>query len=253
MIFDSHAHYDDRRYNDDREETLQKVFDSGVSNIMNIGSNLANSYNCAALAEKYEQIHAAVGVHPHDVYDTPEDTIEQLAELLERPKVVAVGEIGLDYHYENTIREAQQDWFRRQMRLAADTDYPVVIHDRDAHQDSLNITREFPCVKGVYHCYAGSAEMAQELIKLGYYISFTGVITFKNARKTLDVLSTIPMDRLLVETDCPYLAPEPFRGKRNDSSYLPYTIQTIAEVKGISEEEVIRITSDNAKVLFGIK
>jgi TatD DNase family protein len=197
-------------------------------------------------------MYAAVGVHPHEAGTTPTDTLERLRELLTHPKVVAVGEIGLDYYYDNTVRPVQRDWFIKQMELARDTGYPVVIHDRDAHAEVFDILKAFPGVKGIIHCYSGSVEMARELLKLGYYISFGGVVTFKNAKKCHEVVKEIPLPRLLVETDAPYLAPAPHRGERNESSYLPYIVDAIAAIKGIGGEEIVRHTARNARELFKI-
>ncbi|MHC1696232.1 MAG: TatD family hydrolase [Eubacteriales bacterium] len=252
-IFDSHAHYDDDRYDPDREEVLQKVFGGGVSHVINIGSSLENSYDSVSLAERYPTIYASVGVHPHEAGTTPEDTLERLRGLLRHPKVVAVGEIGLDYYYDNTVRPVQREWFKKQMELARDTGYPVVIHDRDAHAEVYDILKSFPEVRGVVHCYSGSAEMARELLKLGYYIAFGGVVTFKNAKKSHEALMEVPLERLLIETDAPYLAPTPHRGERNDSSLLPYIVDAIAGVKGVSGDEIVWRTAQNTSELFGIK
>ena len=221
MLFDTHAHMDDVSFQEDRHELLSSLPGQGISLLMNPGCSYASSRNAISLAEQYDYIYAAVGSHP-DVADEVDDAlIARYRELCKQhPKVKAIGEIGLDYHYEDIPRQIQKRAFRMQMALAAELDLPVIVHERDAHEDGLNIVDEFPTVKGVFHCYSGSVEMAKELVKRGWYIGFTGVLTFKNARKAVEVASSIPLERIVLETDCPYMAPEPFRGKRNDPGKL---------------------------------
>ena len=213
---------------------------------------MEDSLDCIRLAEQYEYCYAAAGIHPEDALVRPENWLEQLEELLKRPKVVAVGEIGLDYHYEDPPRDVQQRAFRMQMKLAQELSLPVVIHEREAHEDGLRIVSDFPDVTGVFHCFSGSYEMAKELVKRGWYIGFTGVVTFKNARKAVEVAEKIPLDRILIETDCPYMAPEPFRGRRNDPSLVPFVAKKIAELRGISAEAAAAATAENARRLFRI-
>jgi TatD DNase family protein len=248
-IFDSHAHYDDPAFDPDREEVLASLAGSGVSAVMNIGADLESSRMVAELARTHDFIWAAVGVHPHGAADLPEDWLRQLEELAALPRVRAIGEIGFDYHYDGDWKEAQRRVFEEQLQLAARLGLPVVIHDRDAHGDTMELLRQYRPA-GVVHCYSGSAEMAKEILSLGMYIGFTGVVTFKNARRALEAAAVVPLDRLLVETDCPYMAPEPFRGRRCDSSMLPYTIGKLAEVKGISPQELAHAAAENARHLF---
>ena len=250
MYFDSHAHLDDERFQKDFEEILARMKHSGVTAMMNIGCDLPSSENSVRLAETYPWVWAAVGSHPDDADHVDEARIAVYRELCKHPRVKAIGEIGLDYHYEDVPRDVQKTAFRMQMALARELDLPVVVHEREAHEDGLRIVDEFPDVKGVFHCYSGSLEMAKELVKRGWYIGFTGVVTFKNAKKIKEVGQMAPMERILLETDSPYLAPVPYRGKRNSSLYLPYVVQEIAELKGISEEEVIETTEKNAVRLF---
>ena len=250
-IFDSHAHYDNGAFNGDREEVLSRIHQSGVSRIMNIGSDLESSRMAVALAEKYDWIWATVGVHPHDVPGLPEDWLEQLRRMAEHPRVRAIGEIGYDYHYDGDWKPLQREAFEAQLRLAAELELPVVIHDRDAHQDTMELLRRYRPA-GVVHCYSGSAEMAREIVRLGMYVGFTGVVTFQNARKAAEAVEEVPIDRLLVETDCPYMAPVPHRGQRCDSAMLPLTLGRMAEIKGVSLEEMTRQTAANACRLFGI-
>ena len=250
-IFDSHAHYDDEAFAPDREEVLASLAGAGVEAVMNIGADLESSRAAAELARAHDFIWAAVGVHPHGAADLPEDWLRQLEELAALPKVRAIGEIGFDYHYDAGWKEAQRRAFEEQLRLAARLSLPVVIHDREAHGDTMELLRQYRPA-GVVHCYSGSAEMAKEVLSLGMYVGFTGVVTFKNARKALEAAEVVPLDRLLVETDCPYMAPEPFRGRRCDSTMLPYTIQKLAQVKGVSPQELARASAENARRLFAI-
>lgn len=252
MYFDTHAHVDDARYDEDRAEMLEKCREKGVSLIMNIGAHLPSSRAAVALSEQYEDIYATVGFHPCDTYDLTEEHYAQLEELAGHGKVKAIGEIGLDYHYEDTDKEKQHIAFRRQMALAEKLGLPVVIHSREATQDTLAVLREYPNVKGVVHSYSGSVETAKILLGMGYYLSFNGIVTFKNAHKAREVLAILPHDRVLIETDCPYLAPDPHRGERNDPSLVPFVAAKVAEIWGITQEEVARITLENGKRFYGI-
>ena len=252
-IFDTHAHYDSGGFNADREEVLAALPTAGVELVVDPGCDLPSSAAAVALAEKFPHVYAAVGIHPSDCAGTDEAAYAALRELAKHEKVVAIGEIGLDYYWEdNPPREFQQEVLRRQIELALELDLPVIIHDREAHGDTLAIVLEYPALRGVFHCFTGSPEMAQELIKRGWYLGFDGPITYKNARKAPEVAAVTPLDRIVVETDAPYLTPVPYRGKRNDSRYLPYVIEKLAEWKGVGAEEMERITFDNGKRLFGI-
>ena len=250
-IFDSHAHYDDPAFDPDRDQLLAGLEEMGVSAVMTIGADLDTSRVAAELAERWPFLWAAVGVHPHGAAELPAGWLEQLTALAARPRVRALGEIGFDYHYDAGGKEAQREVVEAQLRLAAELDLPVVIHDREAHGDTLALLRRYRPA-GVVHCYSGSAEMAREVLSLGMYIGFTGVVTFKNARRALEAAAVVPLDRLLVETDCPYMAPEPFRGKRCHSGMLPYTIARLAEVKGVTPQALAETTAENARRLFGI-
>lgn len=253
QYFESHAHYDDKRFQEDREELLRELLPAcGVSHIINIGCDLKSSEMSLRLAEKYGYIYAAVGVHPHELYDMSSQTIERLRKLSAHPKAVAIGEIGLDYYYDTHPREFQRFWFIQQLRLAEEIGKPVVIHSRDAAQDTFEILSRSKVRRGSIHCYSGSAEMAQEYVKMGFHIGIGGVVTFRNAKKLVETVQAIPLESILIETDCPYLAPEPNRGKRNDSRNLQYIVEKIAELKGVSPEEAAEITAQNAKALFGI-
>ena len=254
MIFETHAHYDDEQFDADRDELLSSLADGGVGLVVNPSVTAENAKKVLAMAEQYPFFYAAVGVHPENCANYDENELAALRELAQHPKCVAIGEIGLDYYWEeNPPREFQQRVFREQMALARELHLPVIVHDREAHADSLTIVKEFPEVKGVFHCYSGSAEMAKELLKLGWMISFTGVVTYKTARKTVEAAEVVPLDRLMIETDAPYMSPVPRRGTRNDSRNLIYIAEKLAEIKGISTEEMIRITEENAKRFFGIK
>ncbi len=252
MLFDTHAHYDDARFEPDRDALLAALPESGIGLVVNAGTDIATSHFSQSLAEKYGHVYAAVGIHPHEADSLDMRAIAELAELTQKKKVVAIGEIGLDYHYDFSPREQQRHAFRMQMELAQELGLPVIVHDREAHEDSMQIVREFPKVRGVFHCFSGSLEMGRELLKLGWYLSFTGTITFKNARRALEIVSEMPMDRLMLETDCPYLAPEPHRGSRNDSRFLPLIAQKVAEIRGLPLEEVQRLTTENGKRFFNI-
>ena len=254
LLFDSHAHLDDGRFDNDREEVIRRARENGVKYILNPGADFSSSVKAVRLAEEHDMIYAAVGVHPHDVKDMDENTIKSLKALCNKDKVVAIGEIGLDFYYNNSPREAQIKWFERQIELSKEVKLPIIIHDRDAHGQVFEIlarnnVEEFGCV---LHCYSGSVELAREYTKRGIYISLAGPVTFKNAKKTYEVAREIPLEHLLIETDSPYLTPVPYRGKRNESAYVKHVAEKIAEAKGISYEEVAMQTTANAKRLFNI-
>lgn len=254
MLFDSHAHYDDKRFDEDRDIILSSMAEAEVSLIMNVGADMRTSRKSVALANKYSFIYAAVGVHPHDTKDISENDIQELLELSKHPKVKAIGEIGLDYFHNHSPKELQLKWFERQMQLAAELNLPVIIHDRDAHQDCMAVLKRYDLHKtgGVLHCFSGSTEMAREAIKMGMVISIAGPITYKNNVKTTEVVKEIPLEHMLIETDCPYLTPHPYRGERNSSLYVKYVAEKIAEIKGIAVAEVARVTKQNACKLFKI-
>ncbi len=253
MLFDTHAHMDDAAFDADRHEIIAALAQADISLLMNPGCDLPTSRNAVALSNQYDFIYAAVGSHPDAANLVNEELMETYRGLCQNnPKVKAIGEIGLDYHYEDVPREIQQRAFRMQMQLARELCLPVIIHERDAHEDGMAIVSEFPDVSGVFHCYCGSAEMANILVDKGYYIGFTGVLTFKNARKAVEVASSIPLERIVLETDCPYMSPEPFRGKRNDPSRLYRMAERLAEIRGLPVEEVQRITTENGKRLYRI-
>ncbi len=247
---DSHAHYDDEAFDADRDELLNRLNANGVRNIVNIGCNLERSQYSVDLAERFPFVYAAVGVHPDDAAYTPDGYLSKLEYMTANPKVVAVGEIGLDYHTEGYDRDLQIRFFNEQLDLAERAGLPVVIHSRDATEDTMNILRSRGKVSGVMHCFSGSAETAKQVLALGMNISFTGVLTFKNARKALEALEVIPLDRLMLETDCPYMAPEPNRGKRCDSGMIVHVIDKIAEIKNIAPEIVAKTTMENTLKLF---
>ncbi len=253
MFFDSHAHLDDRRFDDDRAQILEDLKNHGVGLVMNVGCDLTSSLASIRLAKTYPFLYAAVGSHPDDAEAVNDNLIAMYRQLAQEEKVKAIGEIGLDYHYEDPPRAVQLPAFRAQLELARELDMPVVVHEREAHADAMELVREFTDVRGVFHCYSGSLEQAKELVRRGWYIGFTGVITFKNARKAVEVAQWMPLDRILIETDCPYMAPEPWRGRRNDSRYVPLMAKKIAEIKGLALEEVEAATTENAKRLFGIE
>ena len=252
MYFDTHAHYDDKRFNDDRDELLRSMAAGGITLILNAASSMMSAKFSIKLAEKYSFIYASVGVHPHDAKSMTEETIPEFEKLLTNPKAMAVGEIGLDYHYDYSPRDVQRKRFREQMELARRVKKPVIIHEREALTDTLDTIREFRDLTGVVHCFSGSWETAKIILDMGWYLSFTGVITYKNARKALEVLEKMPADRIMLETDCPYLSPEPVRGKRNSSLHLPYIAEKIAEIRGITIEETAALTMENGKRFFGI-
>jgi TatD DNase family protein len=253
MIFDSHAHYDDEAFQGDREKVIEELREHGIIGVLNCGASLEGARQSVQLAEQNDFFYAAVGIHPEHADLLTEDVIAELRQLAENDKVRAIGEIGLDYYYEeNPPRQVQQHAFRRQMDLARELHLPVVIHDRDAHEDTYQILKEFPEVRGVVHCFSGSVEFARQCLKLGYYIGITGVVTFKNAKKIVEVAKEVPLERLLVETDCPYMAPVPYRGKRNRSEYIEHILEKIAEIKEIHLEELRMQTISNTKQLLKI-
>lgn len=251
-IFDTHAHYDDEQFDSDRSELLASLTGKGITGVISCGVNAESSKANIDLSEKYPFIYVAVGYHGLNTEDLTEDYLEILKDLIKNEKTVAIGEIGLDYHYEKETRDIQLKIFREQIELANEYDLPVIVHDREAHEDTLNILKELK-PKGVIHCFTGSVEMAKEIVKLGMYIGLGGAVTFKNAIKPVEVAKYVPSDRLLVETDCPYMTPVPHRGKRNDSSLIPYTAERIAEVRGVTAQEILNLTAENAKTLFNIK
>ena len=253
MIFDSHAHYDSRQFEEDREELLNSMQENGVGTIVNAGASWRSVTSVVELAEKHPYVYAAVGIHPDDVGDLDEERFAFMKKQCQHNKVVAVGEIGLDYYWDKLSHDIQKQWFERQLELARELDLPVIIHSRDAAEDTLAIMRK--CAKGlrgVVHCFSYSKELAEEYVKMGFHIGVGGVVTFKNGKKLKEVVEAVPMERILLETDCPYLAPEPYRGKRNNSLYLTYVAQAIADIKGITYEEVVEQTERNAKTLFHI-
>ena len=252
-IFDTHSHYDSDSFDEDRENVIKELKENGVIGVLNCGSDLYGLRKSVELAKEFDMFYAAVGIHPENADEFNEDVVKEIKEFVKNEKVKAIGEIGLDYYWEeNPPREVQKEVFRAQMKLADELNLPVVIHDRDAHKDTLEIMKEFPHVIGVVHCFSGSVEFAKECIKLGYYIGFTGVLTFKNAKKLVDVCREIPAERMLVETDCPFMAPVPFRGKRNKSDYIEYIIDKMSEIRGISGEEMNEVLLNNKKRLFKI-
>jgi len=264
MYFDTHAHYNDKRYNDDRDELMTVLKAAGITHVLNVSYSISSAKYSLEMADKYRHadlnqqsdkhpsIYVSVGVHPHDAKTMTDDTITQLKDLLKHPRVVAVGEIGLDYHYDYSPRDVQRERFREQLELARSVNLPAVIHMRDATEDTLQIMNDFRDLSCVFHCFPGSWETAKTILDIGWYLSFTGVVTFKNARRALEVIEKMPIDRLMLETDCPYMAPEPFRGKRCSSLYLPYIAEKIAEVRGTSVEEIARVTMENGKRFFRI-
>ena len=253
MLFDTHAHMDDRAFDCDREALLTALPEQGIALLMNPGCSLSSSRNASALSEQYDYIYAAVGSHPDVADEVNEAVLDEYRQLCrQNPKIKAIGEIGLDYHYEDIPREIQLKAFRMQMELARELNLPAIVHERDAHEDGMAVVREFPDVTGVFHCYSGSAEMARQLVDKGWYIGFTGVLTFKNARKAVEVAQSIPLERIVLETDCPYMSPEPFRGKRNDPGKLYRMAEKLAEIRGLSVEEIHHITTENGKRLYRI-
>ena len=253
MLFDTHAHMDDHAFDADRKELMTALPGQGLALVMNPGCSLASSRNVDKLTREYDFLYGAVGSHPDVADEVNEEVLEEYRILCKQnPKIKAIGEIGLDYHYEDIPREIQLRAFRLQMELARELKLPVIVHEREAHEDGMKVVAEFPDVKGVFHCYSGSAEMAKQLVSQGWYIGFTGVLTFKNARKAVEVASSIPLERIVLETDCPYMSPEPFRGKRNDPGKLYRMAEKLADIRGLSVEEVHAITVENGKRLYRI-
>jgi TatD DNase family protein len=252
-IFDSHAHYDDEAFNEDREAVIDEIKKNNVIGVVNCGSTLEGARMSLELAKKYDFFYAAVGIHPEHADVLDEEVLEEIRKMAKQEKVKAIGEIGLDYYWEeNPPRQVQKEALRAQMALAEDLGLPVVIHDREAHEDTLSILKEFPKVTGVVHCFSGSAEFAAQCLKIGYYIGITGVVTFKNAKKIVEVVKAVPLEKLLLETDCPYMAPAPYRGKRNKSDYISFIMEEVAKIKEISIEELSARTIENTKALFNI-
>ena len=253
MYFDTHAHYDDEKFDADRDAVLAALPLSGVGLVLNPGCDLPSSRAAVALARRYDHVYAAVGLHPENCAGAGEAELDAVAALLAEPKVAAIGEIGLDYYWaENPPRDFQKEIFRRQLALAVERNMPVIVHDRDAHGDCLEIVSEFPALRGVFHCFSGSPEMAETLLKRGWYLGFDGPVTYKNAKKAPEVIALCPLDRMLLETDSPYLSPAPHRGERNDSRNLPWIAAKIAERKGLETEEIARICAENGRRLFRI-
>ena len=252
MIFDTHAHYDDEAFDADREELLAGLPAAGIGQVVNIASSVKSIDDSLALAHRFPHVYCALGIHPEHCADLTDALLEEIREKLSDDKALAVGEIGLDYYWPQPDRELQRYWFAKQLRLANEVDLPVVVHSREAAADTMRIMKENLAgnTGGVVHCYSYSAPLAKEFVKMGFYIGVGGVVTFKNARKLVEVVREIPLERLLLETDCPYLAPVPFRGKRNSSLNLPYVVTKIAEIKGLPEEEVIRVTEQNAAEMY---
>lgn len=257
-FFDTHAHCDDKRFIEEypggTDGVITDCLSSNVSYIINIGTDLNNSRTSLELADKYENVYASCGIHPSEVfYEDADKAIAEIGELLKHPKAVALGEIGLDYHYEDIPKDLQMIYFEKQMALAEKLEIPVIIHDRDAHGDCMDMIKRFPTIKGVFHSFSGSPEMAEELNRLGWYVSFSGTVTFKNAKKPKEAAVIVDSDKLLIETDAPYLAPTPHRGQINCSSYVQLTAEEIAHLRGVDLSEIEKITTENAKRLFGIK
>ncbi len=254
MIFDTHAHYDDEDFDGDREALFDDMRSKGVEYIVNIGASISSTKATLMLADRYPFIYGAAGVHPSETKELTLKDLEWLKKAAGHKKVVAIGEIGLDYYWPEPDRETQKKWFVRQLKLAEETGLPVVIHSRDAAKDTLDILKTWDAhkTKGVIHCFSYTWELAKEYLSMGYYFGIGGVLTFKNAKKLVEAVEYIPMEKILLETDCPYLAPEPFRGKRNRSDYIYYVADKLAELKNISREEVLRITGDNARDFYGI-
>ena len=252
MYFDTHAHYDSGAFNADRFDILGSMPDAKVGLIVNPGCDLESSKTAIGLAERFNFVYAAVGWHPEDMDKLTDKAFAELERLAEHPKCLAIGEIGLDYYWDDTHKAEQKELFKKQIELAIRLNKPVIVHDREAHGDSLEIIRDYSELRGVFHCFSGSVEMASELLKRGWYLGFDGPITYKNARKAIEVLEFCPLDKIVIETDSPYLTPVPNRGKRNDSRQLEFVVNKIAEIKGINADEVENITFENGKKLFGI-
>ncbi len=253
MLFDTHAHYDDESFDADRDAVLTALPEQGVGLILNPGCDVESSRKAVRYAAAYPHVYAAVGIHPENCGGCTAGDLDAIRALAQQPKTVAIGEIGLDYYWaENPPRDFQQQVLRQQLALARELALPVIIHDREAHADTLAIVREFPGVTGVFHCFSGSPEMARELLKMGWYLGFDGPVTYKNARRAPEVAAVTPLDRMLIETDSPYMTPVPYRGRRNDSGYVHLVAEKLAEWKGVTPEEMARITTENGKRLFRI-
>lgn len=254
MIFDTHAHYDDDAFNQDREQVLKSLTDHGIEAVVNVGASIQTTKNTLQLMEQYPFIYGAVGVHPSSTAELDEHLMVWLREVSSKPKVVAIGEIGLDYYWDEPEREIQKHWFIRQMELARDVKLPLVIHSRDAAKDTLELMNEHKAgdMGGVIHCFSYGTEIAREFLNMGFYLGIGGVLTFNNAKKLKEVVAYTPIDRIVLETDCPYLSPVPNRGKRNSSLNLPYVAEAVSEMKGISVEDVIEITRRNARKMYGL-
>mgnify|MGYP000571551061 CR=1 FL=1 len=255
MIFETHAHYDDEKFDEDRAELLSSMQENGIGRIINVSANLESLENTRKLMEAYPFIYGAFGLHPDEVGDLNEDVMARMRELCRMEKAVAVGEIGLDYYWDKENHEKQEYWFRRQIALAREEKLPMIIHSREAAADTLRVMKEEKSeeIGGVIHCFSYSVEMAEEYLKMGFYLGIGGVVTFKNARKAVEVAENIPLDRILIETDCPYMAPEPYRGRRNDPSLVPFVAAKIAQLRGLTPEDIGKATSENARRLFRIE
>ena len=254
MIFDTHAHYDDEQFDTDRDELLKSMNEAGVGTIVNVSASVESWDDTLKLTKEYPFVYGAVGVHPDYVGDLNEENFAYLEEVAKKDKIVAIGEIGLDYYWDKEGHDVQKEWFTRQLDLAIKLNLPVIIHSREAAADTFEIMKEYADkVRGVIHCYSYSPEQAKEYVKMGFYIGIGGVVTFKNAKKLKEVVENIPLDRIVLETDCPYLSPEPNRGKRNSSKNLVYVAKEISELKGVSYEEVIKVTSENARALYNME
>ena len=251
-IFDSHAHYNDEQFDIDRDSLLASLPEAGIVGIINCGTDVASSLASLRMAEKYPFVYAACGYHPESALEFTDECLAETEKMLSHEKCVAVGEIGLEYHYDFVPKDIQLQVFEKHLQLAVKHDMPVIVHDREAHADTMELLKKYK-PSGVLHCYSGSAEMAKEVLKLGMYIGLGGAVTFKNAVKPVEVAEMIPLNRLLLETDCPYMAPVPMRGKRNNSAYIEYVAEKIADVRGVSPQEILDITSENTKTLFGIR
>lgn len=255
MIFDTHAHYDDEAFEEDREELLNSLTLHGIEAVTNVGASIKTSQNTMNMVDKYSNVYGAIGVHPNETGELDEEKIRWLKEQSSHPKIVAIGEIGLDYYWDEPDRETQKKWFIRQLALAREVNLPIIIHSRDAAKDTLDIMKAEKSreLGGVIHCFSYGKEMAREYLSMGFYLGIGGVLTFKNAKKLKEVVEYMPMEQLVLETDCPYLAPVPNRGKRNSSLNLTYVVKEISEIKGISEEDVIKITNQNARTMYRIR
>ena len=252
VIFETHAHYEDEAFDEDRDDLIKSLPESGIGYVVNVGSSIATCHRTVELIKHYDYMYGALGIHPGEIHEVTDDDMKWIeTEAKTNPKIVSVGEIGLDYYWMESSKEEQKKFFKAQIELAKKLDMPIIVHDRDAHGDTLDIFRETK-PKGVVHCFSGSKEMAREIIKLGMYIGLNGVVTFNNARKSLEVAKEIPIERLVLETDCPYLAPTPMRGKRNDSHYIPYIAEKIGSLLDMDAQELLDITNENAKRLYNL-